>query len=151
MNMMVKTIWLLAVLEFALSCNGLNKSDNNNAVIEQKTSQPTTLITREDSLKPIVSNDIYTMAAIETCQCIEPMVEKAKHLKEFETNRQIVDMKKVSVEMKEMQPQVQKCTDEIQEKYSRINKNIDEERMLKALNTHCPDMSMLFANFKTAK
>lgn len=90
-------------------------------------------------------------AAIETCNCIQPMIEKAKHLKEFELNKQTAEKKKTAIEMEVMQPEIQKCSDEIRLKYSKINKSIDGKRMMEAVLRQCPDASTLFSDLVYTK
>ena len=100
--------------------------------------------------KPI-SNDIYTQAAIETCNCIQPLLEKAKQLNEFESSKEYRGMKKMASEMDEIQPQIQRCSEAIQNKYSKRNMTIDEKKILKALKTQCPDIATIFSVIANAQ
>ena len=144
MKRILQYVWLLAILCPLAGCQGTFKSPNLDVTSEQNKSQKTNPI---ENVHPSNSKtDVYTQAAIETCNCIQPMVEKAKHLKELETNKQTAGMKKVASEMAQIQPQVQKCSDAIRKKYSKINNAIDEKRILNALASECPDMATLFSN-----
>ena len=146
MKKTIQLLSILALLGLILSCNDLDNSPNTSTKMEQSTPMPTNLASVNGSQKTSVSNDIYAKAAIETCICIQPMIEKAKHLKEFELNKQTAEKKKTAVEMEIMQPEIQKCSDEIHVKYNKINKSIDEKRMMDAILQNCPDASALFSD-----
>ena len=145
MKQKIQSVWLAAMLSLVLCCNEAPKPANTEVITEQNQSKEATS-SNNTNHKTKLTTDIYTQAANETCDCIQPMVEKAKRLKELEINKQRTDMKKVALEMAKMQPQIEKCSDEIRKKYSKINNALDEKRMLNALLTECPDMATLFSN-----
>lgn len=141
MKRMIQSVWVLTLLCPVWGCQDVSNLDTTSEQNKPKNAMPI------EQLHPTTTKkDIYTEAAIETCDCIKPMVEKAKHLKELETNKQTADMKKVVSEMAQIQPQVQKCSDAIRKKYNKINNAIDEKRILNALATECPDMATLFSS-----
>ena len=140
----------MTILTLFMGCkNGFNSPKNEViTTVEEKKVDTIHLDTTQNKISPA---DIYAQAAIETCNCIQPMLEKAKHLKELEINKQTTDMKTVVREMSQIQPQVQKCSDEIREKYYKINKVIDEKRIKNALLAECPDMATLFSSLSKVK
>jgi hypothetical protein len=131
------TVWLITILTLVLGCKNLDKTAD---------SIPDSKASKQESIKQNPAhpkntpNDIYSVAAIETCTCMEPMLQKAKHLKELETNKQFTEMKKIASEMEAIRPQIQKCSDEIRKKYVKISGKEDEIRVKNALLTQCPDM-----------
>lgn len=145
MKQKIKSVWLAAMLSLVLCCNEAPKP--NNTIVSSEQPQHKDAISRTDTTSQTkLTTDIYTKAAKETCNCIQPMVEKAKQLKELEINKQTTDMKKVALEMSKMQPQIEKCSEAIRKKYSKINNALDEKRILNALLKECPDMATLFSN-----
>lgn len=144
MKRMIQSVGLLTLFCLVLGCQDAFKPSNLDTTPEQNKSTKTNPIEKQPHSAS--KTDIYTQAAIETCNCIQPMVEKAKHLKELEKNKQTTDMKKVASEMAQIQPQVQKCSDAIRMKYNKINTAIDEKRILNAFASECPDMATLFSN-----
>ena len=152
MKKITQLLGFLTIFGLVLSCNDLDKSANNDTTAEQNTPKSTNSMSINGSQKTSASNNnIYMKAAIETCNCIQPMIEKAKHLKEFELNKQTAEKKKTAIEMEVMQPEIQKCSDEIRLKYSKINKSIDGKRMMEAVLRQCPDASTLFSDLVYTK
>lgn len=148
---MIQTGWLLATLGIAMSCNDLDKSTNNDTRIEQNTTPLTNVMSISRSQKNLSTKDIYTKVAVETCDCLQPILEKVKHLKEYEQSKETLEKKKTAAEIEVMQPEIQKCSDEISVKYSSINKSIDQKRLMVAILGQCPDASILFSNLVHAK
>jgi hypothetical protein len=135
-------LWLIAMLYFVFSCKNTEKS-------------PATAVNTlriKDSIQQNLSHlnnlptDIYIQAAIETCNCMQPMVEKAKKLKELEATKQFTGMKKMAKEMDDIRPQTQKCSDEIRKKYVKINGLEDEKHIRNALEKQCPDLANMFSS-----
>jgi hypothetical protein len=145
MNQRTNPVWLLAILWLVLGCKeGIKPPNSISATTDSlKSMKPTP---PKPNQSATAAMDIYTQAAVETCNCMHPMLEKAKSLKELEANNQITDMKRVANEMAQLQPQIQKCSDEIRRKYSQFSSHDDEKRILTALLTQCPDMAMLFSS-----
>ena len=138
MHKLTKCVWFLTILCFLLGCNEAAEQKKNSASnLENKIEAAKV----PEKVEP--QTDIYTQAANETCQCMQPLLEKAKHLKELETNKDVNEMKKVASEMATMQPQIQKCSDTIKKKYSKIDNAVDEKRIRNALLKVCPDFKAL--------
>lgn len=144
MNQRTNSVWLLAVLWLVLGCKeGIKPPNSIGAIDSSKTKES---LPTKSHQSATIATDIYTQAATETCNCMHPMLEKARSLKELEANNQITDMKRVANEMAQLKPQIQKCSDEIRQKYSQFSRHDDEKRILSALLTQCPDMAMLFSS-----
>ncbi len=132
-------VWLIAILSFVLSCKNSEKTAEPN--INPTTSKQVS--TQQNPTPPkSAPNDIYSIAAIETCNCMEPMLQKAKQLKELEANKQFTEMKKVTSQMDTIRPQIQKCSDEIRKKYVKISGTEGVKRIKAALLIQCPDMEV---------
>lgn len=145
MNQRTNSVWLLAVLWLVLGCKDGIKPPNSISTTTDSP-KPTESSPVKSNQSRAVATDVYTQAATETCNCMHPMLEKAKSLKELEANNQITDMKRVANEMAQLKPQIQKCSDEIRQKYGQFSSHDDEKRILAALLTQCPDMAMLFSS-----
>lgn len=137
-------VWLLAVLWLVLGCQNEEKPIEEVS-LTSKTPKTTESATTKKTQNGPDSANVYTKAAIETCNCMSPMVEKAKVYQYLEINNQVTDMKRVADEMAQLQPQIQKCSDEIRRKYGQINSRIEEKRVLDALTTQCPNVKILFS------
>ncbi|MBL7814373.1 MAG: hypothetical protein JNL70_05130 [Saprospiraceae bacterium] len=112
--------------------NGIEKSS-----LEKKNSN-------EPQLPSATTSDIYTQAAIETCNCLQPLITKAQKLKDLEMNKQTSEIKKVAREMDALRPEIQKCSDEIKKKYPQIDGKESGKRILNACIKQCPNMVNLF-------
>jgi hypothetical protein len=135
--------WFIAILSIVLSCKKFAKSP------EMATVPNTIIVDSVQQNRAHTKNtptDIYTNAAVETCNCMHPMLEKAKQLKELESNKKLSDMKRIANEMEQMSPEIQKCSDEIRKKYVKLNGIGNEKRIKKALLKECPDMATLILN-----
>ena len=97
------------------------------------------------------TNDIFANAALEACHCLQPIAEKVKHLKESEQSKQTLEKKKTAAEIDAMQPQIQKCSDELSLKYPSLDKPINKKRIIDALLSQCPDASILLSNLPNTK
>ncbi len=148
---MIKTGWLLATLSVVMSCNDLDKPTNYDTTSQLNMPPLTKVVSINNSQKTLQTKDIYTNAAIEACDCLQPILEKVKHLKESEQSRETLEKKKTAAEIEVMQPEIQKCSDEISLKYRTINKSIDQKRMMVAILRQCPDASTLFSDLAHAK
>lgn len=151
MNTPLKSLWLLAITTLVLSCNDIDQSSNKKTKYEKNAPEAMSTTTMKNAPKTLISNDIYTQAAIETCNCVQPWLEKMKQLNEFQSNKQYADMKKMASEMDEIQPQIQRCSDEIQNKYSKHNIVIDEKRIKQAIMTQCPDLATILSSRANVK
>ena len=144
MNTSLKSLWLIAISVLVLSCNNVEQSSNNETKYEKNASKFITPLSTGDAPQKPLSNDIYTQAAVETCECIQPWLEKMKQLNELESSKQRSDMKKKVSEIDEIQPQIQRCSEAIHDKYSKRNMVIDEKKIMQAVVTQCPDMITVF-------
>jgi hypothetical protein len=141
MNKITYLVWFLAILCGALGCKNADQS-SEDVLSTQKIPHPPKTVGSNHTQKGHDKTDIDIQAAIETCNCMSPMVEKAKLYKYFEANKQTTDMKRVAAEMVQLQPQIQKCSDEISQRY---RNRVEEKQVLLALITQCPDVKILFS------
>ena len=151
MNTLLKSLGLLAINTLVLSCNGTDQSANKEAMSKKVEPHPMTLTSVKNASQTSSSNNIYTQIAIEACECIQPWLEKAKKLNEFESSKQHLDMKKMASEMEDMQPRIQRCSEAIQNKYSQRSMAIDEKRVEQAIMIQCPDIATIFSSMANLK
>ena len=88
-------------------------------------------------------NDIYAQAAVETCNCLRPMLKKA-----VETDRLIKDnqwdkVNKLADEVQKLRPVAELCSAEIRRKYGTMASAREQKKMLKALEKYCPESAVL--------
>lgn len=138
-------VWLCAVLWLVLGCQNEEKPIVEASLIPKTSKSTESATTTQKNQNGPDSANVYTKAAIETCNCMSPMVEKAKSYNYLEMNHQVTDMQKVANEMALLQPQIQKCSDEIRRKYGQINNRIEEKKVLDALIAQCPNVKILFS------
>ena len=139
-------VWFIAMLCLVLGCENSEKSAKTETVTVPNTPKLKDTVQQVPPIPKNTPNDIYSQAAIETCNCMQPMVDKAKKLKEFEKNKQLSEIKKMASEMEQIRPQIQKCSDVIRKKYAKISGVEDEKPIRKALSIQCPDMATLFSS-----
>jgi hypothetical protein len=140
----INYVWLLALLWLVWRCKNGEQLSTDVTQALQTSPQTVEPISKDTSLKKDEPTDIYTQAALETCQCMQPMADKATLLKELEENNQTTDMKIVANEMAQLEPQIQKCSDEIHRKYGKIQSH-SEVHVLNALDEQCPNVKILFS------
>jgi PBP1b-binding outer membrane lipoprotein LpoB len=137
------SVWLLAGLWLVLGCKNGTPPLNNVEKTPQNPTQHTELPSTGNTSSQKQVPDIYRQAAIETCVCMQPMIEKAILLKKLEESNQTTEMKIVANEMVQLKPQIQKCSDEINQKYKQIKKTGEENRIYDAIIEECPDIKTL--------
>ncbi len=140
----INYIWLFALLCLVWRCKNGQQLSNDVTQGLQIAPQTVEPLSKDTSFKEGKSTDLYTQAALETCNCMQPMADKATLLKKLEENNQTTDMKIVANEMAQLEPQIQKCSDEIHRKYGQIQSH-SEIRVLNALDEQCPNVKILFS------
>ena len=83
--------------------------------------------------------DIFVDAAIETCECMKPMIDKVKKIDflEKENNREATE--KDDEELSKIKVEVELCSNEIRKKYGSMSSPNQQKLMLQALKEYCPD------------
>jgi hypothetical protein len=99
---------------------------------------PETLTNTESNL---TIKDPYAQLALETCDCMSPMIEKVN---EAESLRQTHDaaserLQKSYQEIEDMRPQIEECNTIVKNRFAHIlGKNQNSSLFLEALKNYCP-------------
>ncbi len=109
----------------------------------EETKESTTLnnIPMQETNTPLSDNnaDVYTAAAVETCECMRPMFDLIKNA---ETGKQKEDDEAIleqEAKIAKVRPQVIGCAEIIRKKYGSMESPQDQRKILDALEKHCPD------------
>ena len=128
---MKQNLSLLVVFILFSACK--NNNDSQNAI---NTAQSDTLADYSLALSNV---DTYVKAALETCDCMQPMIDKVneiKNLSENNSNKAIIQKEK---ELIEIRSKVDICSAEIRNKYGAMTSANEKKRLLAALKKYCPD------------
>jgi hypothetical protein len=93
--------------------------------------------------KQYPAHDIYAQAAVETCNCLHPMFEKAEQTDSLMKDNQWTKVKQISEEVDKLRPLVEVCSLEIRRKYGTMESPRDQKKMLEALTEYCPESAAL--------
>ena len=135
---MIKKILPLAFLT-SLFTNCANKTTKNGeAEMQTALSQTNPNRNIPPNLLPIGAN-IYVKAAVETCDCLSPMLQKAQEIEVYTRNQQWTKVDEATEQMEHLRPNAEICSQRIREKYSSLDSKSGQEKILEALQTHCPE------------
>ena len=141
---MTKKILPLAFLT-SLFTNCANKTAKNEGVDTQSAiSQMSSNQNTPPNLLPIGAN-IYVKAAVETCDCLSPMLQKAQEIEVFTRNQQLNKADEASEQMERLRPNAEICSHNIREKYRYLDSKSSQEKILEALKTHCPESAEILS------
>lgn len=117
-------LYFLALLLFTSCKSNLHEYDSKNTSGGSLTS---------------VSQDqnVYNQAAIEICQCMQPMVEKAHGMEQLLKTNSKVSREREEQEFRKVQAQVKNCSNNLRKKYGAMTSSTDQHLMLQALKKHC--------------
>jgi hypothetical protein len=97
------------------------------------------------------NRDIYTRAAIETCECFSEMLQKANQLELARKEKQAHLSEILSQEIEIMRPQVQACSEDILKKYNNIQSGSAKGKVFQILQEQCPQVAHSFGTPITEK
>lgn len=113
-------LYFLALL-LLISCkSNLHEYDSKN-------------ISSNSSASVSQDSNVYNQAAIEICQCMHPMVEKAQGMEQMLKTNSKVLREREEQEFRKIQAQVKNCSAALRKKYSTMEQNL----MLQALKKYC--------------
>jgi hypothetical protein len=124
-----KVIIVLSI--FFTSCSNDSKVDS----LKSSTQIDTTSHQSSDLKKA----DIFVDAAIETCDCMQPMIEKVKKIDFLIKDYKREAAEKEEEELSKIKVKVELCSNEIREKYGSMSTPSQQKLMLQALKEYCPD------------
>jgi hypothetical protein len=146
-NQMNKTSSLMGILclicLIITSCQD-DKKERPEKVYPSKTDKSVTEFAAQKSEKqtpPI--NDIYAQIAVETCNCLSPMLEKAEASDRFMKENQSSKVDQILEDFEKLRPKAEICSAEIKIKYSNLTSARDQKKILEALNKYCPESAAL--------
>ena len=144
MMFMIKKVLPLAFLT-SLFTNCANKTAKNEGVDTQSaTSQTNPNRNTPPNLLPIGAN-IYVKAAVETCDCLSPMLQKAQEIEVFTRNQQSSKADEATEQMERLRPNAEICSHNIREKYRYLDSKSGQQKILEALQIHCPESAEILS------
>ena len=87
----------------------------------------------------LTKSDIFVDAAIETCDCMQPMIDKVKRIDFLEKEYKRDAAEKEEEELSKIKTKVETCSNEIRKKYGSMSTPSQQKLMLQALKEYCPD------------
>jgi hypothetical protein len=121
----------LAILVSFTSCQNDSKKER------LKSSISTDSTTNQSS--KFKKADIFVDAAIETCDCMHPMIDKVKKIDFLENESKREFSEKDDEELSKIRAEVELCSNEIRKKYGSMSTPSQQKLMLQALKEYCPD------------
>jgi hypothetical protein len=125
-------IIILTLLVSFTSCQNDSKKNEvlkSSVSLDSTTNQPFVL----------TKSDIFVDAAIETCECMQPMIDKVKRIEFLEKEYKRDAAEKEEEELSKVKAEVELCSNEIRKKYGSMSTPSQQKLMLQALKEHCPD------------
>ena len=92
-----------------------------------------------DTSIPQNNTDTYIAAAIETCECMQPMLDLIKNAETSKQNEDDEAMLEQESKIAKIRPQVIGCAEVIRKKYGSMESPKEQKKMLDALRKYCPD------------
>jgi uncharacterized membrane-anchored protein len=126
-----------------MSCQNDKKehSENTHSHGTAKTVSNIAVPKGEKQLPP--SNDIHAQVAVETCNCLSPMLEKAEEADRLMKENQQSKVGQILEDVEKLRPKAEICSAEIKAKYSNLTSTRDQKKILEALNKYCPESAAL--------
>ena len=141
---MIKKILPLAFLTGLLTNCATKSPKNEEAEIQSAISQTNPNRNTPPNRLPIGA-DVYVKAAVETCDCLSPMLQKAQEIEVFTRNQQANKADEATEQMERLRPNAEICSHNIREKYRYLDSKSGQEKILEALQTHCPESAEILS------
>ncbi len=127
--------WLVPFLIIvSTGISGCENDENRKSSHQEKMSSP-----KIDTSIPQNNTDAYMAAAIETCECMQPMFEIIKSAESRKHKEDDQAMVEQEAKIAYVRPQVVACAEAIRKKYGSMESPQDQKKMLDALGKYCPD------------
>jgi hypothetical protein len=126
-----------------ISCQNDKKErrENTNSVKTEKI--PAEFSSQKEKKRLSPTDDIYAQVAVETCNCLSPMLEKAEEADHLMRENQQGKVGQILEEVEKLRPKAEICSAEIKSKYSNLTSTRDQKKILEALNKYCPESAAL--------
>ena len=144
MDKLPLSIGVLCLLSFTMMSCQNEKKEHSEKTHSHKTAKIVTEISslkEEKRLPP--SNDIHAQVAVETCNCLSPMLEKAEEADRLMKENQQSKVGQILEDVEKLRPKAEICSAEIKAKYNNLTSARDQKKILEALNKYCPESAAL--------
>lgn len=120
----------LFIFSIVLACK--NKNDQSNPPTDN------TFNPSSDISLALSKSDTYVAAAIETCDCMQPMFEIVQNMDYLPQNEDSKSMQEHEAKLAQIRPQIAACSEAIQQKYGKMESPKAHKKIMEALKIHCP-------------
>lgn len=144
MDKLSSSIGIICLLSLTIfSCQN-EKKEHSEKIHPHKTAKAVIDIStpKEERQSPPI-NDIYAQVAVETCNCLSPMLEKAEESDRLIKENQLSRVDQILEDIEKLRPKAEICSAEIKSKYSNLTSARDQKKILEALNKYCPESAAL--------
>jgi hypothetical protein len=126
-----------------ISCQNDKKEHRGNTHSVKTEKMPAEFSSQKEKKKLSPTDDIYAQVAVETCNCLSPMLEKAEEADRLMRENQQGKVGQILEEVEKLRPKAEICSAEIKSKYSNLTSTRDQKKILEALNKYCPESAAL--------
>ena len=120
----------LFIFSIVLACK--NKNDQSNPTTDN------TFNPSSDISLALSKSDTYVAAAIETCDCMQPMFEIVQNMDHLPQNEDSKSMQEHEAKLAQIRPQIEACSEAIQKKYGKMESPKAHKKIMEALKKYCP-------------
>ena len=109
-----------------------NKDDKSNPTTDN------TFNPSSDISLALSTSDTYVAAAIETCDCMQPMFEIMQQMDNLKQDEDSKVMQEYEAKLAQIRPQIAACSEAIQQKYGKMESPKARKKIMEALKKYCP-------------
>ena len=120
----------LFIFSIVLACK--NKDDKSNPTTDN------TFNSTSDISLALSKSDTYVAAAIETCDCMQPMFEIMQQMDNLKQDEDSKVMQEYEAKLAQIRPQIAACSEAIQQKYGKMESPKARKKIMEALKKYCP-------------
>ncbi len=122
--------YFLFIFSIVLACK--NKDDQSHPTTDN------TFNPSSDISLALSKSDPYVAAAIETCDCMQPMFEIVQNMDYLPQNEDSKSIQEYEAKLARIRPQIAACSEAIQQKYGKMESPKAHKKIMEALKKHCP-------------
>ena len=120
----------LFIFSIVLACK--NKDDKSRPTTDN------TFNSTSDISLALSKSDTYVAAAIETCDCMQPMFEIMQQMDNLKQDEDSKAMQEYEAKLAQIRPQIAACSEAIQKKYGKMESPKAHKKIMEALKKYCP-------------
>ena len=109
-----------------------NKDDKSHPTSDNTFNPPS------DISLALSKTDTYVAAAIETCDCMQPMFEIMQQMDNLKQDEDSKAMQEYEAKLAQIRPQIAACSEAIQQKYGKMESPKALKKIIEALKKYCP-------------